>query len=295
MQEREPDKPGRKPEEDVVQRLAELGDVLRKLESVLAAASVSAAKVAEFTARVDREMPEKLTRLLGQVMVPAEMPGNNRPSDEGPLGSFKRIAESSIVLGALLYAAGFGYLYRYHRSFGLSFSDLNIPIQETLVFAFSVAFHNLKELSLFLIFTLVPALALTQKPIRKLVATPLGTCALLLVLFGCAYGLFLSGSRVGYEEALTDITEGRSSKPLAAVSLNPKESSSKASPTADDRCHSFYDCRLLLHASGRYYMFRTVSATDTHQGAFRVPVFIIPEHEVRAIRIQSGPWEARGR
>lgn len=54
---------------DVVKKLAELVDVLRRPESILAAASVSVATVAEFTTQLDREMARETHEVAGTGIV----------------------------------------------------------------------------------------------------------------------------------------------------------------------------------------------------------------------------------
>jgi hypothetical protein len=56
------------------------------------------------------------------------------------LDLFKKVAEASILLAALLYAMGWTYLYSYYKTFGLSLRELDLPLQDSIVFSFRVVF-----------------------------------------------------------------------------------------------------------------------------------------------------------
>ena len=181
--------------------------------------SLAISKITETLSQLSQKLLHKLA-LLSHELVADRPSNNNIPAREIPLDALKRIAEISVVAGALLYTAGFGYLYRYYRSFGLSFSDLSIPVQETLVFAFTVAFHSLKSFGLCALLVL-PTVFLAR--FRRFVGTTLGATIFLLALLGCAYGLYLSASSIGYEEAYSDLTNAHNSRlPSVAVLLAPE-------------------------------------------------------------------------
>ena len=75
-----------------------------------------------------------------------DRPPSASPSDGSGsnvlLDLFKKVAEASILLAALLYAMGWTYLYSYYKTFGISLREVDLPLQDSLVFSFRVVFDS---------------------------------------------------------------------------------------------------------------------------------------------------------
>ena len=112
-------------------------DILQQLTTPPSTASPEYDELRVSLRRVEERLDNSLLQIVGQSASTLEESGSSLLLD-----LFKNVAEVSIVLTALLYAAGWTYLYSYYKSFGLSLRELDLPLQDSLVFSFRVIFDS---------------------------------------------------------------------------------------------------------------------------------------------------------
>lgn len=206
-----------------------------------------------------------------------------------PLGELlKTLASATVVLAIPVYAAGWGFLYRYYKSFGLNISDLDLPLYETMVFSLRVFFDSPISVFFVLVGFLVVAGVLSAAPARRLLTAPGGLVVFLLLLLLSSFWLSRWGMDVGRELASKDMMEDSPTLPLVAILVDAEAFQKDAQDYLKFDKSEF---KLLLYTNGRYFFFRPVKSDTSTNVSFqsrKVEVFAIPDDRVRVVRILRG-------
>ncbi len=194
----------------------------------------------------------------------------------------KRIAEASLVLGAVLYSAGWSYLYGYYSAFGVSIGELNIGTPETVMFSFKVLFHGRLPILIVGIILLVEGAVWFSRWFRNLLSAPGATPIVLVALLVLAFFLSRRGSEIGRVAAESDMLASSPTLPQVSLLLD-----------SDDPQFSYLnrlEFKLLAHANNSYYMFRPIGESDSAAAGrpSSMLIYIIPESHVREVRIIRG-------
>jgi len=227
------------------------------------------------------------------------MNGSPQPQpvpEAGPLGPLKRIAEVSAIVGALLYVAGWSYLYSYYRTFGLSVGDLDFPIQVPLIYSFPVMF------TWQIIISASSTIALFWLATHGLARTRFVTFSESLIsstsmLIVCVLilGKYLSerGLDMGQREAATNMV--LSTTRLYAVNFKIKAPGNKAQQGTQKSvvappgttCAPGSEYRLIAHANKQYFLLIPLdSQKPKTAGGSALSVCVIPEERVESIQLQ---------
>lgn len=265
---------------------AKLDAIDQNLTSLDKGLSPNYEQIVLYAAAISNSLAILVARTTGSAQHPGEE-GRDASKEHEPMRELlKTLASASVILAVPLYAAGWAFLYEYYKRFGLNISDLDLPIYETLVFSLRVLCDNwLSTLCLiagFLFFALVVHVA------RKFLATSPGTVVFLLALLLLGYALSRRGAAVGQVHAGQDMMEDNPNLPLVAV-LVDAEAFQK-----DGQDYLKFDkleFKLLIHANGRFFFFRPLkqqTTTALPSGNQSVKVFVIPDKQVRVVRVQRG-------
>jgi hypothetical protein len=199
---------------------------------------------------------------------------------------FKKVTEVSAVLGGLLYAAGWTYLYSYYKSFGVSVRELDLPLQDSLVFSFRVVFDSWATTLLCVAVVAIFALIVTNRVTERLLKTTVGIGLLLLVLFVAGYTLSKLGAAIGARHAFADLSEETSSLPTVSIAVDPTQ----FQPYSDEYAgFNRLEYKLLVRTKDNIFFFSPVKTSGT-EAPNQVPKFILhvlPLSKVRAVRIEQ--------
>ncbi|HZU41238.1 MAG TPA: hypothetical protein VE994_01100 [Terriglobales bacterium] len=198
-------------------------------------------------------------------------------------GTLKKIAEATVIIAAFLFLAGWAYLYGYFTAFGLRTGDLSFPIQTVLMYTVPVLEGKgaIVVAALVFLFIVLNLIAWKLPAVPRWFAKPIAP-TLIVVATGLAFGLWLShfGAAIGRDRAHRDIVLETSVLPYVQVSA------ASELDVAIQACDLTSWYKLLLHANGSYYVFKPLDVSLSSGRTKHVRVCIIPESQVRAVRIQ---------
>lgn len=201
---------------------------------------------------------------------------------------FKTLAGTVVIFAIPVYAAGWGFLYRYYKGFGLSISDLDIPLYETLIYSFRPFFDKPTWTVCALAVVFVIGLILNLSSVKRLRRSPLREAVLLVLFVVSTYGLFRWGTWVGRERANQDMMVDSSTLPFVAILVNAEAFQ------RDEQDYLKFDkteFKLLLHANKQYFFFRPLKrsgSTSTLSNIQNIEVYVIPDDKIRVVRVQRG-------
>ncbi len=218
------------------------------------------------------------------------------------------ITGATVLLAALLYAAGWSYLYQYYRSFGIRVSELNLSVNDALIYSLTVIFND--RWSVFgLVLVIVIGSAILMIPWvsqRLLKPVAIGLFLVVILIFG--FCLSQKGVRLGEAQAREDMKLEGGTLPNVrlhvipeAVTSNGETKGQTAGQNANNDTidHSLdvagakeeefakAGFRLLIHANQQYYLFRPLKNTQS-QPASNIDIYVVPDSRVRTIHIQRG-------
>lgn len=200
---------------------------------------------------------------------------------------FKNVAGASLILAALLYAAGWTSLHMYYKSFGLDVTELDVPIYHALIYSLPVLFDGWASALIVLGSVILVGILLSIKSVRKHIATPAGTAVAFTALLVVGFLLSMWGARVGRQHAQRDLNASTSTLPTIAIELEVPAGSGRSKDMDFDKLEFKY----LAHAKTNYYLFRPfgpVEVSNLSLPASNVEVYVIPDSRVRKIRLQRG-------
>jgi hypothetical protein len=205
--------------------------------------------------------------------------GDTTPAKPRTAGwvSFKELAEVWVILGALIYAAGWNYLYAYYRSFGLTLKDVGPNSSDFLVFSIPVFNHSWWATLIIVVILGLAAYVLNAEwKWRQSTA--------IVTLFLSFLGLSAYASHVGYTVATGDMDQATTSLPAVRVAV---ENSGQAGPDFDKE-----ELRLLIRTGGQIYVFQPINVEAMKRAGLpkgNIRVYVIPENRAREVRIERGP------
>jgi hypothetical protein len=182
----------------------------------------------------------------------------------------KAIAESSALILALFFVAGWSYLQAFYRSFGIPVSDLGFQIHVSAFFVITV----LREhwISALILFALAVAAAFVRR-FRSM------TQALIVVAAFIAAAL--AGAQVGREHASRDAQVNTTTLPFVVVHRKQIDTTEHCE---DEDIHV-----LLFRNAGFVYIARPVLAIrDSDDAPRNLRVCVIPESEISDLSLQVG-------
>jgi len=201
------------------------------------------------------------------------------------LGLISTIGELTILFAALLYVAGWSYLYQYYKTFGVRLSALNLPIYDALVYSLTTIFSGFRSVFVcLLLIVMISAIfsidRLNEPPFKYF------RISLFLVLV-LALGFWLSheGVRLGAAQAQKDMRETETSLPNVRLRMKTEPEAGTAGTGDEEFDQPGY--RLLIHAKGQYYLFRPIKDVSGLP-ASNIDLYVVPDSRVRSIHIQRG-------
>jgi len=203
------------------------------------------------------------------------------------LDLFKKVAEASILLAALLYAMGWTYLYSYYKTFGLSLRELDLPLQDSLVFSFRVVSDSWLIATGFVLILAILASIASLERIQRALQTPWGVSAVFVLLLVAGSGLSVLGASVGTKHARSDVLETTSSLPSVSVAVDPAQ----FQPYPEEYlAFNTLDYKLLLRTKENVFFFAPVKTTRSTAvtRSRNFDVYVLPMSKIRSIRIQRG-------
>jgi hypothetical protein len=211
------------------------------------------------------------------------------PEKHEPLWEFlKTLAGAVVIFAVPVYAAGWGFLFRYYRGFGVSISDLDVPLYETLIYSFRAFFDKPLWMVGALAVALATGLILNASSAKRLRASPRGMAVFLAAFVLLTYGLFRWGARIGREHANQDMMADSSTLPFVAILVNAEAFQ------RDGQDYLKFDkmeFKLLLHANKQYFFFRPLKrqgSTELFPNNQNIEVYVVPDDKVRIVRVQRG-------
>jgi hypothetical protein len=209
-------------------------------------------------------------------------PDNNtvpaKPQSSG-WAPFRELAEGSFVLGALIYAAGWNYLYAYYHAFGLTLRDVSPTSSDVLVFSMRVFYDSWLSI---LIIPVIAGLTLYIVNTERgwLPPRPVTTG---LILFFSFLVLSWFARRVGRIVANQDTNQGTTSLPGVRLMLDK--------PDQSDPDFDREEFRLLGRMGGQVYIFQPVDPETMKRAGLpegNLRIYVIPDSRVREVRIERG-------
>jgi hypothetical protein len=193
------------------------------------------------------------------------------------LNRLKRVAEIAVVTSALLYVAGWGYLYAYFHEFGISVGDLSLPVQISLIFSVPVLLRWWVILIIVVAFTAFAGLSLIKQLDSFFKHFDVVFTIALLLLTGKMISMW--GAYLGDQQAKLERYSSTSNLPQATFVLK----------TSSPSClRDSADPRLLLHANSQYYILRAIGPSPTGSEGRSMTVCIIPDDQVQSVTLIVG-------
>lgn len=210
----------------------------------------------------------------------------SKPDDSTPLVErrtagflelLRKVAEGSVVLGALLFVAGWSYLYGYYTTFGISLGDIDFSAEVILAFSFPVVFSRLGSL-------LIVLLAVIYQLSRKYLARwHKLIIPLLVLLFGVStWGVSRIGVQRGIDAARRDMLRRSSLLPTVAKLVLSSEAADKTA-----LCEGTNDpLVLLLHTHESYFFVEPLGLASESINPKNLTLCVVPQERVRFILLE---------
>jgi hypothetical protein len=197
------------------------------------------------------------------------------------LGAVKQVAETSVVLGALLYGAGWSYLYGYFRAFGLSLGQFDFSTENYLVFALPVVF-KWKVLTVIVAgYILLLIVVFVTKKVVGADLQRFSTVTLVVLLLLLGKLLSQQGILYGEEDASHNMGPNSS---LAMVSVTLKSTEIQGNPCTEIEDGEF---RLLAHGKKFAYFVLPADSDARHPDVAQVTLCSVPEDSIELIEMQT--------
>lgn len=210
--------------------------------------------------------------------------GDNTPPAErrtsGLLEFLRRVAEGSVVLGALLFVAGWSYLYGYYTTFGVSLGDIDFSAEVILAFSFPVVFSELGSLLLILLGVIYQLSRQYLVRWHKLITL------LLVLLFGfTAWGISRIGVQRGLDAAQSDMLQKSSSLPIVTKLVPSSETTNQTALCADPNGQP-RKLLLLLHTHESYFFVEPFGPTSESINPKNLTLCVVPQERVRFVLLE---------
>ena len=218
------------------------------------------------------------------------------------------ITGATVLFGALLYLAGWSYLYQYYKSFGIRVSDLNLPVNDALVYSMTVIFKDFWSVFWLVIVIIIFFATLTIRRVSRWLLKPIavGVFVLLILVLGAV--LSKRGTALGQAQAQEDMKEIGVNLPKVRLNVIAEAPAGNAAtkdsageqkvqsgtsnsphfiPGATEEDFSQAGFKLLIHANQHYYLFRPLKDIPS-QPASNLFLYVVPDSRVRSVRIERG-------
>lgn len=207
------------------------------------------------------------------------------------------ITGATVLFAALLYTAGWSYLYQYYKTFGVRISELNLPVNDALIYSLAVISKDTWSVFWFVLLIVIVAVVLTIPWVSQKLLTPIGVGLFLVLILLFGFWLSRRGVQLGDLQAREDMKLESPSLPnvrLTVIRQPPGDEAKKGEPpkepdVADAKEQEFAEAgfRLLIYANQHYYLFRPLKNTQS-QPASNLDMYVVPDSRVRTIQIQRG-------
>jgi hypothetical protein len=231
-------------------------------------ASATAVGTAAGTAIQELErVRQALERVTKELSLPVNGPSVNAETP-GFWSQLVQVAQASVLIGALLFVIGSAFLDSYYFEFGLQMSEVGVSLPTASLFALRVLFANLWN---WVVFSLLVTLfiVLSQDSVRGRVGrfhVALRVTLLAGLIVAGTYGAWRWGAYAGAQSARYDMVHPSTLPTIAwaiektvAKSVSLPTQAVKACPPGDTS-----DCKLLLAANDRYYLFRPLKGRSNY-------------------------------
>ena len=207
-----------------------------------------------------------------------------------------------VLLGALLYVAGWSYLYQYYKTFGVRVSELNLPLYDALVYSLTVIFSSFWSFFWLFLLIIIGGAILSIRWINERLLTALGIGLFIVAVLLVGYWLSHKGTALGAAHARQDMLEKGSNLPSVRLKVEPdppveakgltnltknRVETEGALSGTQEQIFDQAGYRLLIHANEQYYFFRPIK---DGQGlpASNLDLYVVPDSRVRSVHIQRG-------
>ena len=217
------------------------------------------------------------------------------------------IAGATVLFAALLYAAGWSYLYQYYKSFGIRVSELNLPVNDALIYSLTVIFNDGWSVFGFVLPIIIAAVVLTIRRVSQKLLKPIAVGVALVLILVIGFCLSRKGAKLGEAQAREDMKVESANLPNVRLNVIHETPSSGATgiqttdqktktetggeqlDVADSKEQQFAQAgfRLLIHANQHYYLFRPLK-NNPSQPASNLDVYVVPDSRVRSTYLQRG-------
>ncbi len=217
------------------------------------------------------------------------------------------ITGTTVLFAALLYAAGWSYLYQYYKSFGIRVSELNLPVYDALIYSLTVIFKDGWSVFGFILLIIIAAVVLTIRRVSQMLLKPVAVGVFLVLILVIGFCLSREGARLGEAQAREDMKVESANLPnvrLDVIHDTPSNGTTSGQTTdektktgtsdrqpdvAEPKEQQFAQAgfRLLIHANQHYYLFRPLKNSQS-QPASNLDLYIVPDSRVRSTYIQRG-------
>lgn len=188
----------------------------------------------------------------------------------------KKIAEVSVLLGALLFLVGWSYLYGYYSGFGLSADDMGFSVDNVLVHALPVIVGSSWRLRVVIVIIMLLVAYFGSTRRLSWLRQP-AIVFLLVMVTAVASSTYASG--IGRDNARRDYHVSTSRLPY--VSLEGLIDGTDSGCSVEEANY-----RLLFRSNGHITVVLPIDNSNMTGSNLRVCIF--PESRVQALRIQVG-------
>ena len=197
------------------------------------------------------------------------------------LGTLKQVAEASLILGALLYCAGWSYLYAYFHAFGLSLGDFDFSTESFLVFSLPVVIRWQVLATVLALYVLIRLATYFMK--KSLSKEFRGISTLSLAVLHLFLAKLFSDRGIVYgEQAALQNMGPNSSLPMVSVSLKTTETRGTVCASLEDG-----EFRLLAHGKKLVYFVLPADADVRLQEGAQLNICSVPEDSIELIEMQT--------
>lgn len=217
------------------------------------------------------------------------------------------ITGTTVLFAALLYAAGWSYLYQYYKSFGIRVSELNLPVYDALIYSLTVIFRDGWSVFWFILLIIMASAVLTIRRVSQKLSKPLAVGVFLVLILVIGFCLSRKGAQLGDAQAQEDMKVESANLPNVRLNLihETRSNGTTKGKTTDEKTETETNdgqpevaeameqefaqagFRLLIHANQHYYLFRPLKNSQT-QPASNLNMYVVPDSRVRTTYIQRG-------
>jgi hypothetical protein len=216
-----------------------------------------------------------------------------RSAEEGRLGTLGNFANTPtlfLVLVALLYMHGWGYLRGYYGAFGITLAALELTIEDRIGYAVRSLYYHLFPWRMLMVVMAAVAVGLAWRYVRsKYGPTPVmrtvARSILVILLVPLAFYLAASGESQGREDARREMLESESVLPRVQLEINPP----LKLPGAGEEAGGLQAYRVAAQTKYYIYVFRPWTRSDGVEIPAAIQTLAIPLSRVSALQFETQP------